>query len=123
MFKDLFNYISCTLFGHDYTNKTSLAIEYFIEEAEVVGEKLKCKIRVGADLVDIRKCPRCGDLDEIARSELRRTFNLTLNLPYLAGMRSEGLTETPEAFFDILLVYPSSEVLKRRRQVRGRGRA
>lgn len=112
MFKDLFDYIACTLFGHEYANKTSLAIEYFIEEVEVVGEKLKCRVSVGADLVDIKKCQRCGDLDEIARSELRRAFNLTLNIPYLAGMRSEGLTETPQAFFDILLVYPSSEVLK-----------
>lgn len=111
MFKQLYNNISCMLMGHETTTKLCLKENLVVEHVKVFDKEITCQVTIDVEIAEHSECARCHDKFNGVRSTTRDVLVLTLDLPYVAGLYSEGLVDKAETLFENTLFMPMAKIL------------
>lgn len=113
MFKQIYKAMTCLLSGHDYQETSILRENLVVEEVCVNGNKITVLVEVEAEHKRMKTCDVCTHRDFILQAIVRNKITLVLDLPYLAGLYSEGLVEKAEILLHNLLFFPASASLEK----------
>lgn len=111
MFKQLYNRISCTLMGHETESKLCLRENLVVENVQVFDKEITCHVTIDTQITEQKECVRCRDKFTEVHSTTRDALTITLDLPYIAGLYSEGLVDKAETLFENTLFMPMAKIL------------